>query len=205
MPSRFSAPLPAPTLNSADPDRPKTVVILRSGMRLPVGDAVAWRALSKQATQVLGQALDNSLITEAGGAWCAELSLSTPGPSRLAGHHRARWLRLVRSALADRHLVEVVTGLRDRFDAGSYIALTEVMNSHEIGRGRGGTTPALRRMRVCPTIVGVGFDRLDPLHQQAGLADLLGVDLQVIRSPRGHDGFLVETDQINAVLADALT
>jgi homoserine acetyltransferase len=42
---------------------------------------------------------------------------------------------LVRSALADRHLVEVMTELQDRFDAGSYPALTEAMNSHEIGRG----------------------------------------------------------------------
>jgi len=51
----------------------------------------------------------------------------------------------------------------------------------------------------------VDSDRLYPLHQQAELADLLGVDLRVIRSQRGHDGFLVEIDQINAVLADALT
>ncbi len=60
-------------------------------------------------------------------------------------------------------------------------------------------------MRACPTIVGVDSDRLYPLHQQAELADLLGVDLQVIRSQRGHDSFLVEVDQINAALADALT
>jgi homoserine O-acetyltransferase/O-succinyltransferase len=111
----------------------------------------------------------------------------------------------VRSALADRHLVEVVTELQDRFEAGSYLALTEAMNSHEIGRGRGGTTPALRRRRACPTIVGVDSERLSPLHQQVELSDLLGVDLRVIRSQRGHDSFLVEVDQINAVLADALT
>jgi homoserine O-acetyltransferase len=97
-----------------------------------------------------------------------------------------------------------VTDLQDRFDAGSYIALTEAMNSHEIGRGRGGTATALRRMRACPTIVGVDFDRLSPLHQQVELADLLGVDLQVIRWQRGEDSFLVKVDQINAVLADAL-
>jgi homoserine O-acetyltransferase len=48
-------------------------------------------------------------------------------------------------------------------------------------------------------------DRLYPLHQQAELADLLGVDLQVICSQRGHDSFLVKVDQINAALADALT
>jgi homoserine O-acetyltransferase/O-succinyltransferase len=51
----------------------------------------------------------------------------------------------------------------------------------------------------------VDSDRLYPLHQQAELADLLGVDLQIVRSQRGHDGFLVETDQVNVILAAALT
>lgn len=97
------------------------------------------------------------------------------------------------------------TSLQNRFDAGSYVALTEAMNTHEIGRCRGGTASALRRMRARPTIIGVDSDRLYPLHQQAELAKLLGVDLQVIHSQRGHDGFLVETDQVNAILADALT
>jgi homoserine O-acetyltransferase len=101
-------------------------------------------------------------------------------------------------------LNHAATSLQDRFDAGSYVALTEAMNSHEIGRGRGGTATALRQMRARPTIVGVDSDRLYLLHQQAELADLLGVELQVISSQRGHDGFLVETDQVNAVLADAL-
>ncbi|MGH3939402.1 MAG: homoserine O-acetyltransferase family protein [Pseudonocardiaceae bacterium] len=96
------------------------------------------------------------------------------------------------------------TSLQNRFDAGSYVALTEAMNTHEIGRCRGGTATALRRIRARPTIIGVDSDRLYPLHQQTELADLLGVDLQVIRSQRGHDGFLVETDQVNPVLAGAL-
>lgn len=97
------------------------------------------------------------------------------------------------------------TSLQNRFDAGSYVALTVAMNSHEIGRCRGGTGTALRRMRARPTIIGVDSDRLYPLHQQAELADLLGVDLLVIRSQRGHDGFLVETDQVNTMLAAALS
>jgi homoserine acetyltransferase len=134
-----------------------------------------------------------------------ELGLPRLGPSRLAGYHCARWLPGVRSVLADRHLVDVVTELRDCFEVGSYLVLTEAMNSYEIGRGRGGTIPALRRMGACSTIVAVDSEWLFPLRQQVELADLLGVERQVIRSQRGHDSFLVEVDQINAVLADALT
>jgi hypothetical protein len=108
MLSHSAAPLPAPSLNTSDPNSPETQVVLRSGMRLPAGDAVACRALPERATQVLGQALDNAPITEAVGGWCTELSLPMLEPSRLAGYNRARHLRLVKSALADRHLVEVV-------------------------------------------------------------------------------------------------
>jgi homoserine O-acetyltransferase len=102
-------------------------------------------------------------------------------------------------------LEHAAASLQVRFDAGSYVALTAAMNTHEIGRGRGGTASALREMRARPTIIGVDSDRLYPLHQQAELADLLGVDLKVVHSQRGHDGFLVETDQVNAVLSEALT
>lgn len=102
------------------------------------------------------------------------------------------------------YLQHAEDGLRARFDAGTYVALTAAMNTHEIGRGRGGTAAALRRMRATPTIVGVDSDRLYPLHQQLVLASLLGVEPQVIHSDRGHDGFLVEVDQVNAVLATAM-
>jgi homoserine O-acetyltransferase len=101
-------------------------------------------------------------------------------------------------------LDHAAASLQHRFDAGSYVALTEAMNTHEIGRCRGGTASALRRMRARPTIVGVDSDRLYPLTQQVELADLLGVGLRVISSSRGHDGFLVETDQVNRILVEAL-
>lgn len=101
-------------------------------------------------------------------------------------------------------LDHVAAGLVDRFDAGSYVSLTEAMNSHDVGRGRGGKAAALSGMRARPTVVGVDSDRLYPLHQQRELAGLLGVPLRVVRSPRGHDGFLVETDQVNAILSEAL-
>ncbi|GEL20314.1 homoserine O-acetyltransferase MetX [Pseudonocardia asaccharolytica] len=102
------------------------------------------------------------------------------------------------------YLDHAAEGLRARFDAGSYVALNLAMNSHEIGRNRGGTAAALARVTARPTVVGVDTDRLYPLHQQAELAALLGTEPDIVSSGRGHDGFLVETDQVGAVLARAL-
>ena len=102
------------------------------------------------------------------------------------------------------YLDHAAQGLLDRFDAGSYVALNVAMNSHEIGRGRGGTESALAAVTARATMMGVDTDRLYPLHQQRSLADAMGVELDVITSDRGHDGFLVETEQVGAVLARAL-
>jgi homoserine O-acetyltransferase/O-succinyltransferase len=102
------------------------------------------------------------------------------------------------------YLEHAADGLLARFDAGSYVALNLAMNSHEIGRGRGGTGAALAAVTARATVVGVDTDRLYPLHQQAALARALGAPLDVVSSGRGHDGFLVETEQVGAVLARAL-
>lgn len=102
------------------------------------------------------------------------------------------------------YLEHAADGLLARFDAGTYVALNLAMNSHEIGRGRGGTAAALARVTARATVVGVDTDRLYPLHQQVELADLLGVPLDVVSSGRGHDGFLVEADQVDAVLRRAM-
>ncbi|WP_197367119.1 homoserine O-acetyltransferase MetX, partial [Streptomyces clavuligerus] len=94
--------------------------------------------------------------------------------------------------------------LARRFDAGSYVVLTEAMNSHDVGRGRGGTDAALRRVRARALVAGVDSDRLYPLAQQRLLADRIpGADrLRVIESRYGHDGFLIELPQVAALVAE---
>ncbi|NLU65780.1 homoserine O-acetyltransferase [Streptomyces sp. HNM0574] len=91
-----------------------------------------------------------------------------------------------------------------RFDAASYVVLTEAMNAHDVGRGRGGTAAALRRITARTLVAGVDSDRLYPLHQQAALAaGIPGADRhRVIESPSGHDGFLVETEQVGALVRE---
>ncbi|MDQ0982896.1 homoserine O-acetyltransferase [Streptomyces sp. V2I9] len=93
-----------------------------------------------------------------------------------------------------------------RFDAGSYVALTEAMNGHDVGRGRGGIARALRRAELPALVAGVDSDRLYPPAQQERLAALLpGADgAHTIASPCGHDGFLVETEQVGALVRELL-
>lgn len=96
--------------------------------------------------------------------------------------------------------------LARRFDPNSYIVLSEAMNQHDVGRGRGGAGRALSRVRASVTVAGVDSDRLYPPALQRELAGLLPGDppVTVVRSAFGHDGFLLETAQIGAVLSSAL-
>jgi homoserine O-acetyltransferase len=90
--------------------------------------------------------------------------------------------------------------LARRFDAGSYLVLTETMNSWDVGRDRGGVEAALSRVTARTLVAGVDSDRLYPLGLQQQVADGLGVPLHVIESPYGHDGFLIEVDAVGALL-----
>ena len=96
--------------------------------------------------------------------------------------------------------------LSQRFDANTYIALTEAMNSHDIGRGRGGVTAALSGIAIPVIAVSIDTDRLFPVRLQAEIADLapLAQELVTISSPFGHDGFLVEVELVGNVIKEAL-
>ena len=96
--------------------------------------------------------------------------------------------------------------LARRFDPNSYIVLSEAMNHHDVGRGRNGVVRALGGVRADVTVAGIGSDRLYPLGLQHQLARLLPGDrpVTVIESSSGHDGFLLEKEQVGAVLASSL-
>ncbi|MEU5310305.1 homoserine O-acetyltransferase [Streptomyces sp. NPDC021562] len=96
--------------------------------------------------------------------------------------------------------------LTRRFDAGSYVVLSQAMNAHDVGRGRGGLRGALGRVTARTLVAGVDSDRLYPPAQQDELAALIpSADrLRVIESPYGHDGFLIETGQVGALVRELL-
>ncbi|WP_300676410.1 homoserine O-acetyltransferase [Nocardioides sp.] len=92
-----------------------------------------------------------------------------------------------------------------RFDAGSYVALTEAMNGHDVGRGRGGVRAALGTIAVPVGVGGITTDRLYPIAQQRHIAEAIpGAHFVAIDSGAGHDGFLVESEPVAALVRETL-
>ncbi len=92
-----------------------------------------------------------------------------------------------------------------RFDAGSYVALVQAMNSHDVGRGRGGVAAALQRLELPTLVLGIPSDRLFTIDGQDLIAEhapgsLDGDRATRIDSPFGHDAFLIESGLVGAQL-----
>ena len=86
-----------------------------------------------------------------------------------------------------------------RFNAYSYWLLTKSMDSHNIARGREGNAADILKTIAQPTlIIGIGSDILCPLVEQQFLTKyMLNAELVEIDSDYGHDGFMVENEQIS--------
>ena len=91
--------------------------------------------------------------------------------------------------------------LRRRFNAWSYMALGKAMDSHQVGRTRGGVPAALSRIGAKALVLSINSDLLFPPQEQELLARYIpDAEHQVFDSVFGHDGFLTETAQIGAAL-----
>ncbi len=91
--------------------------------------------------------------------------------------------------------------LARRFDANSYLCLLDAMDTHDLGRGRGHYAKALRQIEQ-PVLVGsIDSDVLyGPEEQKSLVSGLPNADLYKIRSPHGHDAFLIDSARIEARL-----
>ncbi|CEG72172.1 Putative Homoserine O-acetyltransferase [Rhizopus microsporus] len=87
----------------------------------------------------------------------------------------------------------------NRFDANCYIALTRKMDSHDLSRGREESYHDILAATDQPALViGIESDGLFTISEQYELAEgMADTEMVVIDSPDGHDGFLLEFDQIN--------
>ncbi len=96
--------------------------------------------------------------------------------------------------------------LSKRFSAWSYLSISRTMDSHNVARGRkGGAKVALRQIIAKTLVVGIESDMLFPLSEQAFLAAWIpDAHFEVIDSPYGHDGFLIEYDKLQHLLGKFL-
>ena len=95
-----------------------------------------------------------------------------------------------------------------RFDANCYIHITRKMDTHDLARDRivqmSPEEPSLALAQILSSlppralVIGVETDGLFTTTEQRELASYIpNAELVIIHSPDGHDGFLLEFEQIN--------
>ncbi len=116
------------------------------------------------------------------------------------------WQRFDVEGYLDYHGAKLVR----RFDANTYVIISKAMDLHDVGRGRGGVDAGLARIAVPTLTMSIDSDALYFPYQQEEIRDRLrghgvAVEHVVIESEHGHDGFLLETDQVGVALASFLS
>lgn len=92
--------------------------------------------------------------------------------------------------------------LAGRFNAYSYVALINAMDSHHAGRGYPSLASALARISARCLVIGIHGDILFPTEEQRFLAThIKGSQLKLISSVYGHDGFLLETAKLSRLIS----
>jgi homoserine O-acetyltransferase len=202
------------------------MVTLEWGRRsaVPVDRLVVFAAPAATSAQAIAWNTVQRMAIEADPAWRRGRYL--PGQGPVAGLAAARALAMItyRSGLefdarfgrastrvagrfdVDYYLRRQGDKLVARFDAASYIALMRAMDLHDVGDLGAAARATAERVK---TVVGVGVDT-DLLYlpgEVRAWTDAYrgaGVDARYreIRSPSGHDAFLIEWDQVEAILRE---
>lgn len=93
--------------------------------------------------------------------------------------------------------------LARRFNAFSYYFLSKSMDAHNVGRNRQGITDALNKIKARILIISISSDLLFPPSEQEFLtAHIPGAVYKAIDSDYGHDGFLLEYEQIEKAITE---
>lgn len=91
--------------------------------------------------------------------------------------------------------------LARRFHAHPYYTLLNILDSHNVGRGRGGVEKALASIRARTLVIGITSDYLFGTHEQVFMTRFIpGAVYCEIDSPYGHDGFLVEVEKVTKAI-----
>jgi homoserine O-acetyltransferase len=101
------------------------------------------------------------------------------------------------------------TKLARRFDANTYLYLSRAMDTHDIGRNRGGLDEAAARITAKTTVISVSSDILFPVSYVRQTAEIIlrnggWADYFELDSPEGHDAFLKEFARLDPVIRSAV-
>jgi len=92
--------------------------------------------------------------------------------------------------------------VRRGFDAYSYRSVCNSLDSHNLGRGRGGVQAALGSIKAESTVITIDTDVIFPPQESAIWAGMIpGAEYKTIKSKFGHDGFLIEYAQLTELLS----
>lgn len=176
------------------PGRARAGLVIAAPAQLGAG-AIAWSALQRKALDV-GGAEGLALARQ-----IAMLSYRTSdGLDARFGRERSPsgayrvsdWL----AAHGDR--------LVARMDAATYRGLIDVMDTHDLAGDRGGIGERLRASGTALIGVGIPGDRFCAAEEVQAWVDAAGGQYHELRSPHGHDAFLIEHAQVSALLTEAL-
>lgn len=93
--------------------------------------------------------------------------------------------------------------INKRFDANTYVRLTQAMNDFDISRGRGEYLSVIRSIRQPALVVSVSSDILYPPHEQQLLSqNMPNARHALLNSTDGHDGFLIESRDLAAIISE---
>ncbi len=87
-----------------------------------------------------------------------------------------------------------------RFDANTYVRLTQAMDTHDVARNRGDYNDVLKNVTIPVLVIGITSDVLYPIQEQRELASLLpNSTFAELESDEGHDAFLIEFPKMVAL------
>jgi homoserine O-acetyltransferase len=138
--------------------------------------------------------------------------LSYRSPVGLEEKFGREWFKEPGATLRDRGMYNIESWLRHhgrritkRFDPYTYLLFSRAMDLHDVSEGRGDLVSALDRVTCRVLVIGISSDYLYPRDEVKLGADVLehlgrDVRFEEVRSPNGHDAFLLDTDQIETFL-----
>jgi len=158
---------------------------------------------------------DDQVVSKGGQAVARGVGMmSYRSPVGIAAKFGREWFKKPGSSLRDRGLFNVESWLKHhgrrltkRFDPYTYLLFSRAMDLHDVAEGRGSLVGAMDRVTCRTLVIGISSDCLYPVAEVkmgAEILEQLGrtVRYEEIRSPNGHDAFLLDTDQIAVMLRD---